>query len=213
MLMLPLNATAPHWPCTCLKCGSGLRRLEKTLNFLRCLLVIDLVLKYGSDIDEGNSIQLLFYFIMLVGIVVSVTGMSFFQVCSRFYIEVFSYCSLTETYAIGFPKWFDNEWIDFGFFVGKWLLSSTFYLYGLKSARIAELLLFFEDIKFFRCSVRGVFWSVLQKWLFFFRHMILWYRLTSSRKAMQLYILSRFVVEPIFLGSSDKCLWLLLKTK
>ena len=91
----------------------------------------------------------------------------FFQVCSRFYIEVFSYCSLTETYAIAFPKWFDNEWIDFGFFVGKWLLSSTFYLYGLKSARIAELLLSFEDIKFFRCLVRGVFWSVLQKWLFF----------------------------------------------
>ena len=75
---------------------------------------------------------------------------------------IFSYCTLTEAYAIGFQKWFDNEWIDFGFFfVGKWLLSSTSYLYGLKSARIAQLLFFFDDIIFFRCLVRGVFWSVL----------------------------------------------------
>ena len=87
MLMLPLNATAPQWPCTCLKCVSGLRRLEKTLNFLRCLLVIDLVLKYGSDIDEGNSLQLLFYFIILVGLVVSVTGMSFFRCVPGFTLK------------------------------------------------------------------------------------------------------------------------------
>ena len=24
---------------------------------------------------------------------------------------------MKETYAIGFQKWFDNEWIDFGFFL------------------------------------------------------------------------------------------------
>ena len=45
MLMEVVNALARWWPCACLKCVSGLRRLEKTLNFMRCIHVIDLVLK------------------------------------------------------------------------------------------------------------------------------------------------------------------------
>ena len=56
----------------CLKCVSGLRRLEKTLNFLRCIHVFDRVLKCGSDINEGNWLQVLFYFIVLMGIVTAV---------------------------------------------------------------------------------------------------------------------------------------------
>ena len=81
MLMEPVNAPAKWWPCACLKCVSGLRRLEKTLKFLRYIHVIDLVLRYGSDINEGNWLQLLFYFIVLIGIVASVIGMSFFFSC------------------------------------------------------------------------------------------------------------------------------------
>ena len=84
MLMEPGNAPACWWPCACLKCVSGLRRLEKTLNFLRCIHVIDLVLKYGSDINEGNWLQPLFYFILLMGSVGFVVGVSFFQLCFRF---------------------------------------------------------------------------------------------------------------------------------
>ena len=33
MLMKPVNAPALWWPCACLKCASGLRRLEKTWTF------------------------------------------------------------------------------------------------------------------------------------------------------------------------------------
>ena len=84
MLVELVNAHACWWPRACLKCVSGLRRLEKTLNFLRCIHVIVLVLKYGSDINEGNWSQLLFYFVVLVGIVASVIGMSFFQLCFMF---------------------------------------------------------------------------------------------------------------------------------
>ena len=80
MLMEPVNAPARWWPCACLKCVSGLRRLEKTVNFLRCIHVIDLVLKYGSDINEGNWLQLLFYLIVLIGIVV----------CLRYWNEFFA---------------------------------------------------------------------------------------------------------------------------
>ena len=74
-----VNAYARWWPCACLKCGSGLRSLEKTLDFLRCIHVFDWVLKYGSDINEGNWLQLLFYFLVLVGTVASVIGISFFS--------------------------------------------------------------------------------------------------------------------------------------
>ena len=81
MLMEPVNAPAHRWPCACLKCVSGLRRLEKFLNFLRRIHVFDLVLKYGSDINEFRQ---LFYFIVLVGIVASVIGMSYFQLRFRF---------------------------------------------------------------------------------------------------------------------------------
>ena len=65
------------------------------------------------------------------------------------------------------PKviWARMDW--FCVFCGKWLLSSTSYLYELKSARIAQLLFIFGDINFFRCLVWGVFWSVLQKSLYF----------------------------------------------
>ena len=67
-----------------LKCTSGLRRLEKTLNFLRCIHVFDLVLKCGSDINEGILLQLLFYSIVLMGIVTAVIGVRFFQLCFLF---------------------------------------------------------------------------------------------------------------------------------
>ena len=161
MLMEPVNAPARWWPCACLKCVSGLRRLEKIFNFLWCIHVIGLVLKYGSDINEGNWLQLLFYFIVLMGTVASVIRMSFIQLCFRFRIEVFSYCTFTETFSIWFRKWFDHQWIDCGVFFEKWLLSLTSYLHGLKFARSAQLLFFFDDIIFFRCLFWGVFWSVL----------------------------------------------------
>ena len=48
-------------------------------SFLRCIHVIGLVLIYGSDINEGNWLQLLFYFIVFMGTVASVIGMNFFS--------------------------------------------------------------------------------------------------------------------------------------
>ena len=87
MLMEPVNAPARWWPCACLKCVAGLRRLEKTLKFLRCIHVIDLVLKYDSDINEENWLQLLFYLVVLMGIVASVIGLSFFSYVSGFRLK------------------------------------------------------------------------------------------------------------------------------
>ena len=50
MLMEPVDAPARWWPFACLTCVSGLRRLEKKFNFLRCIHVFDLLLKNRSDI-------------------------------------------------------------------------------------------------------------------------------------------------------------------
>ena len=57
---------------------------ESRKNFLRCIRVIGLVLNYGSDTNEENWLQLLFYLIVLMGIVASVIGLSFFQLSFRF---------------------------------------------------------------------------------------------------------------------------------
>ena len=53
-------------------------------NFLRCIRVIGLVLNYGSDINDENWLQLLFYLIVLMGIVASVIRMGLFQLRFRF---------------------------------------------------------------------------------------------------------------------------------
>ena len=77
--MEPVKSHARWRPCACLICGSALRRLEKSLDFLRCIHGFDRVLKCGSEINDGNWLQLLFYFIVLIGIVAFVFGRSFFS--------------------------------------------------------------------------------------------------------------------------------------
>ena len=125
MLMEPVNAPARWWPCACLKCVSGLRRLEKTLNFLRCIDVIDLVLNYGSDINEGNWLQLLFYFIVLMRIVATVFGMSFFSYVSGFRMKVSRIALLRKRLQLDSKSDLTTNGLILGFFVGKWLLSLT----------------------------------------------------------------------------------------
>ena len=83
-LLEPVNAHALWWHYACLNFGYGLRRLGKTWDFLRRIHVNYLVLKFCSDINDGNWLQLPFYFIVLMGILASVSGKSFFQQCFRF---------------------------------------------------------------------------------------------------------------------------------
>ena len=160
ILMEPVNALARWRPCACLKCVCGLWRLEKTLNFLRCIHVLDLLLKYPSDINEGNWLQLFFYFIVLMGIVASVIGMSFFSCGSGFMLKFSRIALWRKRLQLDSKIDLATKVSILGFFVGKWLLSLTSYLYGLK-ARIDHLSFFFVDIIFSRCLGWVVFWSVL----------------------------------------------------
>ena len=150
MLMQPVNAPARWLPCARLKCISSPRILEKTLNFLICIHVFDLVLKYGSDINEGNWLQLPFYFIVLMGIVTAVIGIRFFS--AVFHVLDWSFLLLyfDGNVCNWIPKVnLTTNGLILGFFVGKWLLSLTSYLYGLKSAGIAQLLFFLTTWNFF----------------------------------------------------------------
>ena len=79
-----VDAPARWLPWACLTYVSRLRRREKSSRFSRCIHVFHLVLKHGSDINEGSWLQLLFYLIVLIGIVVSVIGVSFLQLCFTF---------------------------------------------------------------------------------------------------------------------------------
>ena len=128
-------------------------KTRRDLNFLRCIHVIDLVLKYGSDINEGNWLQLLVYFILLTGIVASVLGMSFLRYVSGFRSNFSRTAILRKRLQLDSKSDLTTNGLILGFFVGKLLHSLTSYQYGVKSARNAQLLFFFDDIKVFRCLV------------------------------------------------------------
>ena len=174
MLMEPVDAPTCWWPCTCLKCVSGLGRLEKTLSFLRCIYVIDLVLKYGSDINEGNLTQLLFYFIVLMGIVASVMGMSFFlavfQVLDRSFLVLHFYGNVCNW----FPKvfWPRMDWF-WGFFYGKMAFFKDFISVWSEICKKCSIVILFWRHQFFSMfSLRGILVCALEM-LVLFIHRIL----------------------------------------
>ena len=166
MLMEPVTAPARWWPCACLKCVSGRQRLEKTLNFLRCIHVIDLVLKY-----DWHKWRKLVTACLLLHCIVGYSCLRFWNGSFSAAFQVLDWSFLVLHFYGNVCNWIPCDLTTNGlilvFFVGKWLLSLTSYLYGLKFARIAQLLFFFDDINFFRCLVWGAFWSVLQKCLYF----------------------------------------------
>ena len=155
----PVDAPARSWPWSCLIFVYGLRILDKTGTFwfLSCIHVFDLVLKYCSDIIEGNWLQLLFHFLVLMGVVSVVIGMSFFLLWFRFFIEVFSYCTFTETFAIGFQNWFDHKWIDFEGF--QWNMAFFVELSSLWTdicKNCSNLFPFWRHQIFSKVSLRGI---------------------------------------------------------
>ena len=189
IIIEPANALIRCWLCACLKCVSGLRWLEKNMNILRCILVIVLVLKFSSDTNDGNRLQLwparttsnreflgcvyvfelvllygsklnegywlqlLFHFIVFISVVASFNGMSFFR-CFRFYFDTFSYCTLTKTFALGFQKWLDNDWVFSGVFGRLYLVLSTRF-----SKFCANFLLMFYIVYCNMCALKDINWA------------------------------------------------------
>ena len=149
-----------------------------------------------------------------MGVLASVFKMSFSILCFRFQIEVFSYCTLTETFAIGFQKGFDHEGIDFDVFCSKMASFVDFITLRTEICKNCWNVILFDNIEFFRCLLWGVIWSVLKKCLYPLIKVFFKFRLVSFSKAMQRYSLYfRLFHFLCFLASIGKTLWLLLKTK
>ena len=186
MSIEPVNGLARWLPCACLKYVSRLRSLEKTLNFFRCIHFIVLVLKYGSDINERNWLQLLFYFIVLMGMVDFVVGMRFLSCVSGFILKfsriafwrkrlhLDSKNDLTRNVFYWFSGFFCWKMASFVNFISVWTEIC-------KNCSI--FILFWRHQVFPMFSLRGILVCFL-KMLVLFSHRILQYRLISFRNAM-----------------------------
>ena len=173
MLIEPINAPARWWPCACLKCVSGLRRLEKTLNFLRCINVIDQVLEDGSDINERNWLQLFFYFIALVSIVVSVIGMKFFTCVSCFRLKFSRIALWRERMQLDSKSDLSTKGLILRFLAGKWVFFVDLTSVWTEICKNCSIVLLFWRHHFFPIfSLRGILLCSL-KMLVLFSHTIL----------------------------------------
>ena len=90
---------------------------------------------------------------MLVKKVESFVGMSFFISVSGLRLKFARIALLWKRLQLDSKIALTRNGLSLGFFGQNWLLSLTSYLYGLKSARNAQFLLFFDDVKLFRCLV------------------------------------------------------------
>ena len=145
-----VNAPARWWPCACLKCVSGLQRLEKDWTSWDA---------YMSLTWCSNTVQTwrklatasLFSFIALMGIVASFIGMSFFLI----YVSVFGlmFCRLAVSLRLlqleSEPDLTPTGLI-LEFLVEICLASLMSYMHGLTSAWVAQYWFFSDVIRFFR---------------------------------------------------------------
>ena len=146
----------------CLKSASGLRRLEKNLIFSRCLHVFDLVLKYCSDINKRNWLQLLFFFILLMGLIASVFGMSFFssvfQFSGRSNLVLHFYGNICNWILKQISSKMDWFWVlsswNIAFFI-------DFISAWIETCMNCLNLFFFQYNMSFRQLLWGTLWSVL----------------------------------------------------
>ena len=148
-------------------CLGPAKTRKKTWKFLRCTHSIDLVLKNGSDIDEGTWLLLLFCFIVNMGRVAAVIVISSISCVSRFRLSFPRIALWRRSFAIGIQTWFDHEWAFLGFSVWKSLLSLTLYIWTKIRKKCSNVFLFWWH-QFFWCLVWRVVCPVLGNRLYFF---------------------------------------------
>ena len=125
------------------------------------------MLKYGSHINDGNWLQLPFTSCIDGYSCLRYWSVFFLGCVSGFRLKFPRIALLRKLLQLDSKSDSTTKELFLGFSVGKWLLLLTSDLYGLKFARNAQFLFFFDVIKFLRCLIWGVFWSVLQKVLYF----------------------------------------------
>ena len=203
--MEPVNALTCWWHCACLKCVSGVRRLEKKLE----LFEMHTYHWPGAQIWFRHKWRKLVTASLLLHCIDWYGCLrywnQFFQQCFRFGSKFSPIVFWRKRLQLDSKSHLTTDGLILGFFDGKWLLSSTSYLFGLKSAGNAQVVLFWRHQFFSIFSLRCILVCSLIK-LVLFSHRILYYQLISFRDAMQPYFLSFWVLQPIFLGSSGATL-------
>ena len=107
------------------------------------------MLKYGSDIKEAKLVTASPLLLVLMDVVASVIGMSFFSYVLGFILK-FSRIALSgKCLQLDSKSDLTTNGFFLGFSVGKWLLFLTLDLYGLKFAKNAQLLFFLTISNFF----------------------------------------------------------------
>ena len=163
ILMEPFIAFARWWPCACLNCDPGLGGLEETSKKFSWIQVYDLVLKLGWNINEGNSSQLLFYFIVLMVTIDSVIGRSIFSFVSGLKLKFSRNALWRKSFQLDSKSNLSKAGNYLEFLARLNLLSSTSYLHGLKIAWVAQLLIFLTTSIFFDSkfeSYSGLFFKI-----------------------------------------------------
>ena len=90
----------------------------------------------------------------------------FFYLWVKFWVDVFSYCSVTDTFAFGFQSLFHHEWINFGVFCWNLPCFANFMSAWTEFYTNCSNVVFLTTSIFSIVSLR-VFWSVLQMRLYF----------------------------------------------
>ena len=126
-------------------------KTRKNLNILRYIHVFGLVLKSFAEKNEGNRLQLLFYFIVLMGVVALVVWLSFSYLgfgCLT--LKFSSIALLRKRLQLDSESDVTTTGLFLESFVWICLVSLTPYLHRLKPSGNVELFFFFNDIEFFR---------------------------------------------------------------
>ena len=135
-------------------------KTSKRLIFLWCIQVIDLVKTFCVDTNAENQIEIHLYCIELVITFASFIGLRFFSCRWRFGLTLCRIAVLRKVIVLDSKTVLTTNGLilNFGW---KCPVFSTSYLHWLKIARIAQMLLSFDDNKPFWQIVWRVFWTVL----------------------------------------------------
>ena len=155
MFLETVIVLAGWWPCACLELASSLRRLEKRPWIFQMYLWRWLGAQIRLTHNWRRLVTAIFLLHASINAVASVKGLSFFSYDSEFRLKFSQNALWRKCLELDFQSDLTMNGLSLGFFVREWLPSLTSYLYKLKSARIAHLLIFLMTSNFFDVFFEG----------------------------------------------------------
>ena len=183
---------------------------NKKLESLRFMHVLDLVLKCCSDTNGRKWIQLLFQFLVflfqLVNMLASIVLLSFVYLCVRLEIRIFSYCCVTEMFAVEIQNRIDHDWVNFEFCSWNMPCFVDFiFAWTVLGNNCSNVFMFWRNQVFSILSLKELLVGSLNVPVFS-SHGISQYRLMSFANQMHLYLLCEGIFHCSFLATLDSLL-------